>query len=154
MRRFARAVIRDRDVPALAITLAVLLYSVCILLLPVSDGARRAAERRFQLSGWTFGAWALFQPVPSMYNFENRWEVAAAPSSDRRAEDCTEAVSGYINHHIYNRILLPASRARLDRCAPARVTFTSTYRGTSVETTYLVRHDAAGGRGLRVTPER
>jgi hypothetical protein len=147
-----RATARERDVPALLITAAIVMYSAFIVLLPVSDTVRRLAEMRFHLSGWPLGAWVMFQPLPSMYNFENQWTVTFSRSSPVVSTDaCPETITGYINHHVYNRLLLPGSRLRLERCGlPALVRFTSTYRGTTINTTYVVRH-GPGEHGLTVT---
>lgn len=145
---FAAANVRRPDRGALALVAAILVFSACILSLPLSDTARRAALARFQLSGWPLAAWMAFQPLPSMYNFENRWEVVRAPGG----EECPSPVEGFINHHVYNRIVLFDWRLRLRRCPlPARVYFRSTYRGTTVETTYRIDSGPAD-HGMVVTP--
>ncbi len=132
---------------ALALVAAVVVFSCCILALPFSERARIAALERFQLRGWPLTAWMLFQPVPSMYNFENRWEVVTPGPGP-----CPERSAGFVNHHAYNRIALFNYRLGLHQCQlPAHVYLRSTYRGTTVETSYRVSRDA-GGHGLDVTP--
>jgi hypothetical protein len=145
--RTARA---ERDAPALAIVLLILIYTIFILMLPLSQTVQRAAESRFHLAGWSFASWIAFQPVPSMYNFENRWEVVFDTTTPGRNPSCPDRMSGFINHHVYNRLLLPGGRLWFENCAPATVRFISKYRGTTVETTYTVRH-GPGAHGLIVS---
>jgi hypothetical protein len=111
-----------------------------------------AAARRFQLAGWPFLAWAVFQPLPSMYNFENRWDVTFTPPVVAKAEDdCRLAFHGFINHHVFNRVLL--QRVALERCGlPAHVRFRTKYRGTIVESRYVLT-SRPGMHGLVVTPQ-
>ena len=139
---------RERpDRLALVLVAAIMAFACCIVLLPLSEKVRVAALERFELKRWPLAAWMLFQPLPSMYNFENRWEVTT-----RGPGPCPERIAGFINHHVYNRIALPQGRLRFRTCQlPARVLFRSTYRGTQVEAAYLVSGDA-NGRGLTVTP--
>ena len=145
---------RDRDWLAVCIVAPILLYSAAILLLPLSATVRQAAARRFHLAGWPFGAWALFQPLPSMYNFENRWDVTFTRSARTEpAEDCGKTFHAFVNHHVFNRVLL--YRAALERCGlPATVRFHTTYRGTTVETRYrLLRGPDAHGFIVTLDPE-
>jgi len=137
---------RDRDWLAVCIVAPIVVYSYAILLLPLSGSVRDAAARRFHLAGWPFGVWALVQPLPSMYNFENRWDVTfTTRARTASADDCGRAFHAFINHHVFNRVLL--HRALLERCGlPAVVRFQTTYRGTTVETRYrlMPRPDAHG----------
>ena len=124
-------------------------FSSFIVLMPLSETVRVAALERFELARWPLAAWMLFQPLPSMYNFENRWDVSTA-----RPGPCPERIAGFINHHVYNRIALFNWRAHFRQCQlPAWVRFRSTYAGTTVETSYRV-DGGPDGRGLIVTPMR
>ncbi len=145
---FIDANARKPDRGALALVAAVLVFSSVILSLPFSESMRRAALARFQLARWPFVAWVVFQPLPSMYNFENQWEVMRAPDGDL----CQTPIEGFINHHVYNPLLpldWPLPLARFP--APARVLFRSTYMGTTVATAYRL-DSGPGDRGLVVTP--
>jgi len=141
---FVRGLRRTHDTLAAWLAASILLFSICILLLPVSRTAQVAAARRFQLAGWPFLAWAVFQPLPSMYNFENRWDVTFTPhGAPEPDEDCRLQFHGLINHHIFNRVLL--QRVALERCGlPALVRFQTTYRGLTVVNRYVL----TGGPGL------
>jgi len=153
IRDFVAAQSKKPDGLALAIVFAVLFYSACILLLPLSETARRAGMERFQLTGWPLAVWALFQPTPSMYNFENEWDVTPLPPGEwRQSDGCPERVESYVNHHVYNRIVLPNLRLLFHHCPlPVLVHFRSTYMGTRVETTYRLE-GLPGDGGIAVTP--
>jgi len=136
------------DRAALLLLSAVLLFACFILLLPLSETVRRAGLRRFQLTRWPLAAWMLFQPAPSMYNFENRWEVVR-PHADGA---CPRTTNGFVNHHVYNRIALFNWRVRFRQCPlPAWMHFRSAYRGTVVETTYRL-DSGPDQHGITVTP--
>ena len=136
------------DRAALLLLSAVLLFACFILLLPLSETVRRAGLRRFQLTGWPLAAWMLFQPAPSMYNFENRWEVVRTHADGA----CPRTTNGFVNHHVYNRIALFNWRVRFRQCPlPAWVHFRSAYMGTVVETTYRL-DSGPDQHGITVTP--
>lgn len=150
---FVRHLRRDRDPVALGIVGAIALFSLCILSLPFSSSARVAAMQRFHLAGWNYAAWALFQPVPSMYNFENRWDVefTRPPGSGAPPNgDCERPFHARVNHHIFQPVLL--LRAQIERCGlPAEVLLRSSYRGTQVHTRYLLGARVRG-HGFAATP--
>jgi len=144
---FIEANAEKPDRAALFLLSAMLFFSCFILLLPLSATVRRAGLQRFQLARWPLAAWIAFQPLPSMYNFENRWEVIRPPGGP-----CSEQVGGFVNHHVYNRIALFNGRIRFVQCPlPAWVHFRSTYMGTTVETTYRL-DSGPDQHGLTVTP--
>ena len=138
---------RRPDALSLVIVSAVSFFTIAILSLPVSSVARDAALRRFHLTGWPIAVWAIFQPVPSMYNFENEWEVTfpeVVPA------ECRTILRGAINHHVFNTILL--RRGTLERCGlPAEIRYRSVYEGTAIETRYRVT-PGPDVHGFIVTP--
>ncbi len=149
---FLHAVSRKRDAVAVCLVGAILVFSSFILLLPVSRTVQAAAARRFQLVGWPFAVWAVFQPLPSMYNFENRWQVTFTPHEGAVADEaCQREFRGFINHHIFNRVLL--QRVALERCGlPAHVRFQTVYRGLTITNEYLLTA-GPGLHGFVVTPQ-
>jgi len=148
---FVRELSRKRDPLAVVITAAVLFFVLAILSLPFSRTVQVAAAERFHLSRWRFTSWAIFQPVPSMYNLENSWTVTFTPEArSADAQACEAPFRGFINHHVFNRILL--QRAGLELCGlPAQVRFRTTYRATSVETDYLLTANPES-HGFTVVP--
>ncbi|MEP7306003.1 MAG: hypothetical protein ABJA98_10845 [Acidobacteriota bacterium] len=149
---FIREVLRQRDTLGICIATAVLLFSIFPLVLPISPGVRVAAARRFQLAGWPFPLWALFQPLPSMYNFENHWEVAFTSIAGTTADEtCRREFGGFVNHHVLDAVFL--GRVALERCGfPAHVRFRTTYRGTTVESGYVLTA-GPGLHGFILTPQ-
>jgi hypothetical protein len=146
---FTRAMRRRPDPLALAIVTVVALFAAAILGMPASVAVRTAAMGRFHLSGWPIAAWAIAQPLPSMYNFENHWEVSFSGAT---SDDCRSRFRGFLNHHVFSGVV--GRRAVLERCGlPADVVYRSTYRGTTVETRYRITH-GPGTHGLVVTPVR
>lgn len=146
---FSKGIMDRPDALSLVLVCVVTVFTLAILSQPISGTARNAALRRFQLSGWPVLLWSVFQPVPSMYNFENAWEVILP---DTAGDDCRTTLRGAINHHVFNTILL--RRSTLERCGlPAEVRYRSSYRGTTVETRYLVTH-GPGVHGLTVRPRQ
>ena len=144
IRDFLGAIRTRRDVPALCIVGAVCVCAVLILTIPFSDGARRTAERRFHQAGLSFPTWALLQPVPAMYSFDNRWSATGIPAAGA-GEYCSS--NGRLPHHVAGIIVL--ARVRFFRCGvPIELRLRSTYRGTTVETVYRVE-PAPTGRALR-----
>jgi hypothetical protein len=147
---FVRENMRRPDRGALALVVAVLVYTACVLAMPLSEAVRRAALARFHLTGWSFVQWVIFQPVPSMYNFENRWALSEVVPSPAAASDpgCADVPGGFVNHHAFSAILL--RRAWIAHCVEsATVTIDSTYRGTRLRTTWRIDRAAIGG-GFRV----
>ena len=150
---FARETRRKPDLLALgALVGPIAMFSALILSLPISPIVREAAARRFHLVGWRFAVWAPFQPLPSMYNFENRWDVTFTPGAAIGSrEDCRTGFHTFVNHHVFNRVLL--QRAALERCGlPAHVRFGTTYRGTTVESRFVLT-PGPGAHGFIVDPE-
>ncbi len=149
---FVRAMLCKPDAVALCLVVPILIFLILIAFLAASRTVQEVAIRRFHLNGVAFGAWALLQPVPSMYNFENYWDVTFTGSpAQETSEECARAFQGFINHHVFNRVLL--QRVSLEQCGlPAHVRFTTTYRGTKVATSYLLTRGPAA-HGFIVRPE-
>jgi hypothetical protein len=87
-----------------------------------------------------------------MYNFENRWDVTLTPRAGTTADEtCLRAFGGFVNHHVLDTVFL--GRVALERCGlPAHVRFRTTYRGTTVESAYLLTA-GPGVHGFIITPQ-
>ncbi len=144
-----RALRHSRDRFAYAVLVALGVYSASVLMMPISTRARELAVRRFHASGWNFTAWAMLQPLPWMYNFENRLSVTYARGEQRQCQPLAE----FVNHQPYGRLFTPHDRYWYRECGGARVRLSSTYRGLSIETIYVVE-PAASARGLVVRSDR
>lgn len=85
-----------RDRHGLALLLLVAVIAAWLLALPFSEGVQQATIDRFHLTSPSFTVWMLQQPIPPMYNLENRYwysprslnpeELTVPPSADVRSE--------------------------------------------------------------------
>ena len=136
---------RSGDRFTLLLVTALSLYSILILLIPVSTTAQRLAMTRFHANGWRFLPWAVMQPTPWMYNFENQMTVEYARSDQPECRARTE----FVNHQPYGKLFAPYDRYLNRQCGGARVRFSTTYRGVAVETRYVVE-PTRDGKGVIV----
>ena len=136
---------RSGDRFTLLLFTALSLYAVLILLVSVSTSAQRLAMTRFHASGWRFLFWTVMQPTPWMYNFENRMTVEYARSDQPECGTRTE----FVNHQPYGKLFDPYNRYWSRQCGGAHVSFSTTYRGATVETRYVVE-PTGDGKGLIV----
>jgi len=136
----ARALRHSRDGLTLALLISLGVYSVLISMLPASTKASELAIRRFHASGWAFASWAMLQPLPWMYNFENRLSV----EYERNSVPACQPRSEFVNHQPYGRLFATHDRYWYRECGRARVRFSTTYRGLAIETGYLVEPRRAG----------
>jgi hypothetical protein len=136
---------RSGDRFTLLLVTALSVYAVLVLTIPVSTTAQELAITRFHANGWSFPAWAMLQPTPWMYNFENRMAVEYARSDQAECRARTE----FVNHQPYGKLFAPYDRHWYRQCGGARVRFSTTYRGLAVETSYVVE-PMRDGKGLTV----
>jgi hypothetical protein len=143
-----------RDYGFLAIVLLVIVVAVWLLLMPFVPAIASATLHRFHLRSKSFPLWAIQQPIPSMYNFANRFEVREYPPGlVDPILDSTE--KRYINH-FPTRVLTFANTRYLHlRKAEDRwVTIDSTYRGQTVETRFHAKALDGGGFELVRLPSQ
>jgi hypothetical protein len=121
----------------LALLFAVAAFALAV---PANRAVADLAMRRFHLA-LPFPVWALLQPVPAMYNFENRFWLAAAPLSaaERVVPPPPGVVSFAVNHYPTRILTFGPGRAEvLRRPAPAYIYFESRYRGRRVESAHAL----------------
>ena len=82
MRVFLRLLIKTNDIPALVLFGLIGLVFAWNLALPMSQTLQEAGLKRYHLASSNYFAWAAQQPIPSIYNFENRYWMGQAPLSD------------------------------------------------------------------------
>ncbi len=70
------------DWPSAVLLFAIVATSIWIVLNPLSQTVREVSLQRFHLANRGFAQWAILQPVPTMYNFENRYWVSERPLSE------------------------------------------------------------------------
>ncbi len=135
-----------------AIVTLVVLIAIWLLLMPWVPAIASATLHRFHLRTSWFALWAIQQPIPSMYNFANRYEVREIPpglldpiidTSEKR----------YINHFPVRVLTFANTRYRYLHDGRDRwVTVDSTYRGQSIESRYHARPRSGGGFDMVLLP--
>lgn len=136
---------RTRDYGFIVIVVMVVVVAVWLLLMPFVPAIASATLHRFHLRSESFPWWAIQQPIPSMYNFANRFEVREFPPGlVDPILDNTE--KRYINH-FPTRVLTFANTRylHLNKGADRWVTIDSTYRGQTVETRFHAKALDGGG---------
>jgi len=79
MRNFLHTIWVTRDLPG-GVLLAVMgLVGGWVMLGFFSSSVQRANLDRFHLNTPSFAGWGIQQPIPAMYNFENRYWVSRVP---------------------------------------------------------------------------
>jgi hypothetical protein len=73
MRVFFKLLIKTDDKPALILFALIGLVFAWNLALPMSHTLQEAGLKRYHLASGNYYAWAVQQPIPSIYNFENRY---------------------------------------------------------------------------------
>ena len=73
---FVRQISRTKDWQSLGLLMVIVGVAVWLIVLPFSRSVQTTCLQRFHLATPSFVQWAIQQPVPSMYNFENRYWVA------------------------------------------------------------------------------
>ncbi len=119
--------------------------AIWLLLMPWVPGIASATLHRFHLRTESFSLWAIQQPIPSMYNFANRYEVDEIPPGF--FEPIIEVdEKRYINHFPTRILTFANTRYRyLNEGTDRWVTIDSTYRGQSLETRFHAKPLASGG---------
>lgn len=144
----------SRDTVFLAICCFVILNAVWLLLMPWVPGIAQATMNRFHLSSSSFPVWAIQFPIPTMYNFANRFEVREIPvglldpvidTNNRR----------YVNHFPTRKFTFANTRYRyLSESADRWFVIESRYRGQTIETQFHMKPIEGGGfEVIRLPPE-
>ncbi|MCO8124938.1 hypothetical protein NHH03_24585 [Stieleria sp. TO1_6] len=125
---------RGRDPLFGLILIGIVVVVIWLMLMPCFPGLAAVTLRRFQLRTDSFPLWAIQAPVPSMYNFGNRYEVRKIP------EGLLEPIlppppPRYINHFPTRAMTFAFGRyVHLHDGSDRWITFWSSYRGQTLET--------------------
>lgn len=127
---------QTRDYGFIAIVVMVLVVAVWLLLMPFVPAIASATLHRFHLRSESFLWWAIQQPIPSMYNFANRFEVREFPPG--LVDPILDSPEKRFINHFPTRVLTFANtRYRLLHKGQDRwITIDSTYRGQTLETRF------------------
>ncbi len=136
----------DRTVWVMLIPLAAI--AAWLLLLPFSSTVQRATLRRFQMQTPTFWQWAVQQPIPAMYNAENRAQVILTePTGDGTLNgERRFAAPRYLNHFPFRLVTFGDGRFDFLRFGqPVAFHLESSYRGHRLETHWRATPRQEGG---------
>lgn len=159
MRLFFAALRRSHDGFALVLVALVVGVSGWLLAMPFCRPIQAATLERFHLCTPSYWGWAAQQPIPSMYNFENRywWFTGPAPAEHRsRAHlygDARSIETRVVNHFPGRLLTFGDGRYRLlGNGESCHLVLRSRYRGHELATVWNATASPCGGFDLsRVT---
>ncbi len=139
---------RPIDCGYISILAIVAAIAVWLLSMPVCDFVQRSTINRFHLQTDSFALWAIQQPIPSMYNFHNRYEVRPSLRPGPSPDD-TDAQRGTLNHFPLRLFTFGDNREIFLRKPVARtIDLTTTYRDTILHTHWTATPRDDGGFDL------
>jgi hypothetical protein len=158
MRKLIQHIWTTRDFASAALLTVIAASSCWVLCLPLSSTVQKCYLNRFHLSSASFPAWAMQQPVPAMYNLENRFWVSPstlsktelrdsefrstvpAPTSGPQlaagAKPTSEIGTSALNHFPARTITFGGSRAVLKENPNKYFYLRSRYRGRELLSSY------------------
>lgn len=159
MRVFFAALRRSHDTFALALVALVVTVSGWILAMPMCRPIQTATLERFHLRTPSYWGWAAQQPIPSMYNFENRywWFAGLAPEADRGTSrlfaDDHSIETRVVNHFPGRLLTFGDGRYRLlGKGDEGHLVIRSRYRGQELATVWNATASPRGGFDLSRIP--
>lgn len=142
--QFFSTIRSERDYFAGSILALIAVYSLIAALILLFPFASEIGIQRFH-GRLPFHQWALLQPLPSMYNFENKVTMRAQASNEGRG---AEPVVVWINHHPH-RVTGDGAKRWVGHFRRGTIVYESTYRNVFVRTVYEVSTDEDGVNHLR-----
>jgi hypothetical protein len=122
----------------------VIVIAVWLLLMPIVPAIASATLQRFHLRTRSFPVWAIQFPIPSMYNFANRYQVFEAPHGQSEP-----TVDRYCNHFPARLMTFSDARFRYFRQSEDRwFTIESSYAGLTLQSRFHAK--AKGARGFEL----
>lgn len=155
MRLFFAALRRSHDPLALLLVALVVGVSGWILAMPACRPIQAATLERFHLRTPSYWGWAAQQPIPSMYNFENRywWFAGPAPEAYRGTAplfaDGQSIETRVVNHFPGRLLTFGDGRYRLlGNGESCHLVLRSRYRGQELATVWNAKASPRGGFDL------
>lgn len=173
MRRLLHQIWSTRDLASTLFLLAIAAASAWCIALPLNERVQSEFLQRHHLASDSFAIWALQQPIPSIYSFENQYclsRVALSPAEqatvwrelDSRTKlaeplDCGELAhlgglldAGTLNHFPTRKVTFGDSRRMLNCDPDAFLYLSSRYRGRKIRSTYQMRPSGEATIQLRL----
>lgn len=147
MLTFLRDARRARDHAGVVLAALMALYCLVPLSLLAAPQLALPLMARFHLRSESFATWALLQPSPWMYNFENYYLASEHSLTRNELENPPAGLRWQaINHQNARVITFADMRARLTQSSGQRYYYLSSrYRGYHVLTAYRVSVTDAPG---------
>ncbi len=157
MRQLISQIWKTRDVSSLLLLVAILAAAAWNMALPVSEFVQESTLKRFHLATTSFSGWAIQQPIPSMYNFENRYwssdqtlnvgelraiELSTRPGkqeSEPQKENWVGVETHAINHFPARTFTFAFSRNNLSNNPHRYIYLRSRYRGKELSSSFRTR---------------
>lgn len=117
MMQLLRQIRQTGDWQAAILVLVIAGVAGWLALMPFSQTMQMTSLKRFQLATENFSGWAIQQPIPAMYNFENRYWADRRPIDSMRLSFGVEAArssgieTNYLNHFPARAFTFAESRA-------------------------------------------
>jgi hypothetical protein len=142
------------DFGFLLIVAVVAVIAVWLLLTPFVPSVASSTLRRFHLRGDSFAWWSIQQPIPSMYNFANVYEIRDVPPGLIEPIFADQIERRYINHFPARVLTWAGRRYRYLHDGKDRwVKVETSYRGLKLTSRFHAKPDGAGGFELVRLPD-
>jgi len=158
MRNLLKQIRNSKDIPSTLLLVAIVGIALWIVALPMSATVQEAYLKRFHLASPSFLSWAIQQPVPAMYNFENQVTIStgnleepAENPSTRSAESASQSTSDLstsgpadenmiadfmINHFPTRSFTFGHTRSHLKENPAGNYHLTTRYRGREIRSLF------------------
>lgn len=147
--------LRDRQAFLLLATISAI--AVWLLALPVSPWVQRATIDRFHLTSGSFAAWAVQQPIPPMYNLENRYWYSprALAASELTIPPPLGVQTGMLNHFPARMITCASGRLLvMENTRDSWFYLQSKYQGSQKITVYRLVASESGALKMELVQEQ
>lgn len=143
-----------KDRAALALLAAVGLIAFWLAAMPFCPVVQRWTIERFHLATPSFACWMLQQPIPPMYNLENRYWFSVRPLTDAELTTQPEpgVETGMLNHFPARAVTFAAGRlATVKHQREGWLYLRSRYRDSQRVTAYHLT-PVPGSHAVRMQP--
>lgn len=130
---------KNPERPAIAFYAVLLLLMICLASIHVLPQMQKMAMRKFHYMPRPFYEWAIWQFLPSMYNFHN--EILISPRmlvSDFQFPVPDDVLRFSVNHYPFRMIPFGLARSQVFLRMPFYVYTRSVFRNQSIMSSYTV----------------
>ena len=132
----------------------VAMVAVWLLLTPIVPSVASSSMHRFHLRSKSFMWWSVQQPIPTMYNFSNQYEVTEIPPDLVDPLFADESKRHYINHFPARVLTWSSYRRHLRDQKDRWYTLETTYRGQKLRSRIRAKANGKGGFDIIRLPDQ